>query len=111
VGGFVVCRTEVAAAHGHPLLVYSAHGLDRYPNANGPLGLVPLVPIVVVANALGLANNLQVRAGMVGAVVAVFALQLGTEAPSGGAWGRSAFFGPKVASKRLLTPNFHRAQR
>jgi len=64
------------AAHGHPLLVYSAPGIDD----NGPLGLVPLVPIVLIANALGLANNLQVRAGMACVVVAVFALLLGTEA-------------------------------
>jgi hypothetical protein len=68
------------AAHGHPLLVYSLHRPDGYPNANGPLGLVPLIPIVVIANGLGSANNLEVRAGMAGAVVALFALLLGNEA-------------------------------
>ncbi len=68
------------AAHGHPLLVYSTHGPGGYPNANGPLGLVPLIPIVVIANGLGLANSLQVRAGMAGAVMALVALLLGDEA-------------------------------
>jgi hypothetical protein len=67
------------AAHGHPLLVYSAQGRAAYPNANGPLGLVPLVPIAMIANSLGLENNLQARAGMAGVVIAVVALLAGRE--------------------------------
>ena len=39
--------------NGHPLLIYAAHVHDVYPNANGPLGLVPLVPVVALADALG----------------------------------------------------------
>jgi uncharacterized membrane protein len=64
---------------GHPLLIYSAHIQDSYPNANGPLGLVLLVPVAALANALGWAGNLGLRAGLTDAVVALFVLLLARE--------------------------------
>ncbi|MGH7687164.1 MAG: hypothetical protein ACREN2_10160 [Candidatus Dormibacteria bacterium] len=59
------------AVHGHPLLVYSAPSLGGYPNANGPLGLVALVPVAAVANALVWANDLRLRAGLSGVEAAL----------------------------------------
>ena len=64
------------AANGHVLQVYSAHSLASYPNANGPLGLLPLIPIVTLANHLGWANDIRLRAGLTNAVFAIFAVLL-----------------------------------
>jgi hypothetical protein len=64
---------------GHPLLIYSAHVQDTYPNANGPLGLVLLVPVAALANALGWADNLGLRAGLTDTVVSLFVLLLARE--------------------------------
>jgi len=61
---------------GHPLLIYAAHLHDVYPNANGPLGLVPLIPIAALANALGWAGTLAGRAALAGAVVSLAVLLL-----------------------------------
>ncbi len=63
-------------AGGHPLLIYSAYGHDLYPNANGPLGLAPLIPVVALANALGWAGNIGARSAIAGAVVSVFVMLL-----------------------------------
>jgi hypothetical protein len=62
--------------NGHPLLIYATHLRDTYPNANGPLGLIPLVPIVALADALGWAGSLAGRAALTGAAVSVFVLLL-----------------------------------
>jgi hypothetical protein len=61
---------------GHPLLIYSAHLRDAYPNANGPLGLVPLLPMAALANALGWAGNLGARAALAGAAASIVILVL-----------------------------------
>lgn len=61
---------------GHPLLIYSSHLHDLYPNANGPLGLVPLVPLAALANALRWAGSLGGRAALTGAVTSLFVLLL-----------------------------------
>jgi hypothetical protein len=61
---------------GHPLLIYSAYGHDVYPNANGPLGLAPLIPVVALANALGWAQNIGARSALAGAVVSLFVMLL-----------------------------------
>jgi len=66
-------------ARGHPLLIYSAYGHDVSPNANGPLGLVPLIPMVVLANALGWAGNIGARAALAGAVVSLFVMVLAVQ--------------------------------
>ncbi len=61
---------------GHPLLIYTAHLHDVYTNDNGPLGLVPLIPIAALANALGWAGILAGRAALAGAVVSLVVLLL-----------------------------------
>jgi hypothetical protein len=65
---------------GHPLSIYSAHLRDAYPNANGPLGLVTLLPIAALANALGWAGNLGARAALTGAVMSIVLLLLAYQA-------------------------------
>jgi len=60
--------------HGHPLLIYSSYGHSPYPNANGPLGLIPLIPVVALANALGWAGNIGARSALAGAVVSLFVM-------------------------------------
>ena len=65
---------------GHPLLIYAAHAHDVYPNANGPLGLVPLIPIASLANAFGWAGTLAGRAALAGAVVSLAVLLLAHQA-------------------------------
>lgn len=62
------------AVHGHPFQIYALPGLGNYPDANGPLGLVPLIPAAGIANALGLANDLRIRAGLADGIVAICAL-------------------------------------
>ena len=90
---------------GHPLLIYAAHARDAYPNANGPLGLVPLVPIAALANAVGWAGSLGARAAITGAVMSVFVLLLSYQtvhvvaAAHGGVDRR-----PAVASTILFAP-------
>jgi hypothetical protein len=68
------------AAHGHPLLIYSANTIGQGPNANGPLSLLPLIPIAAIANRLGWASDVGLRAGVTDAVFAVFALMLAASA-------------------------------
>src|SRR5580658_6998601 len=61
---------------GHPLLIYAANGNSLYMNDNGPLGLVPLVPVAALANSLGWAMSLTGRAALAGAVASLIALLL-----------------------------------
>jgi hypothetical protein len=65
---------------GHPLLIYSAHLRDAYPNANGPFGLLPLLPMAALANALGWAGNLGARAALAGAGASIVILLLAYQA-------------------------------
>ncbi len=60
-------------AHGHPLLAYSVHA-GPYPNANGPLSLLPLTVVALLANALGWASNLQLRDALATAAFSAFTL-------------------------------------
>lgn len=71
--------TETAVA-GHPLLVYSTPLTIVSANDNGPIGLVPLVPVAIVANALHVAGNLRIRAALVDGVIAIFILLLAYQA-------------------------------
>ena len=82
---------------GHPLLIYSAYGHDVSPNANGPLGLAPLIPVVALANALGWAGNIGARSALAGAVVSLFVMLL--------AWQvvRLVGLGRGVIERRLAT--------
>jgi hypothetical protein len=61
---------------GHPLLIYSTTPHAVFFNDNGPVGLIPLVPIAALANALGWAGSLAGRAALTGAVVSLFVLLL-----------------------------------
>lgn len=65
---------------GHPLLIYSTNPHAIFFNDNGPVGLIPLVPIAALANALGWAGSLAGRAALTGAVVSLFALLLAYQA-------------------------------
>src|SRR5262249_56797883 len=69
------------AAHS-PLLAYSLRVSGYqilYPNANGPLSLVPLTPLVALLERFGWLDNLPVRHTAVFAVFAVFNLLLARE--------------------------------
>jgi hypothetical protein len=90
---------------GHPLLIYAAHAHDIYPNANGPLGLVPLVPIAALANALGWAGSLGPRAAITDAMVALFAVLLAYQSVRLIALARGVTEWPlAVAATLLLAP-------
>lgn len=67
------------AAHGHPLLVYSLRA-GQYPNANGPVSLVPLTLLAALANALGWQHSLEPRDALTVGAFAVFSLLLAREA-------------------------------
>lgn len=94
---------ETAVA-GHPLLVYSAQLHALYPNANGPLGLVPLVPIAKLANGLGWAESLAGRATLVDAVVSLFVLLVAYQTARFVAGARGGAFHPLVIACVLLAP-------
>ena len=61
---------------GHPLLVYATYTHALNQNDNGPLGLLPLVPMAALANALGWSGSLTGRAALSGAVASLFVLLL-----------------------------------
>ncbi|MGD1035381.1 MAG: hypothetical protein ABR977_13255 [Candidatus Dormibacteria bacterium] len=67
------------AAHGHPLLVYTLRA-GQYPNANGPVSLLPLTLVAAVANALGWQHSLEPRDALTVGAFAVFSLLLAREA-------------------------------
>lgn len=91
--------------NGHPLLIYSAHLHDVYPNANGPLGLIPLVPVVALADALGWASSLAGRAALAGAVVSLAVLLLAYQLVGFTASARGGVRHPLgIASTVLLAP-------
>ncbi len=91
--------------NGHPLLIYSAHLRDVYPNANGPLGLVALVPAVALADALGWANSLAGRASLAEAVVSLAVLLLAYQVVAFTAGARGDVRHPLgIASTVLLAP-------
>lgn len=68
------------AVTGHPLLVYAAAGHDPYPNANGPLALVPLSAIGLVLNAFGWLDAPTQRRAAALVVFSVFLLLMTREA-------------------------------
>jgi hypothetical protein len=67
------------ALHGHPLLVYTLRA-GPYPNANGPVSLLPLGLVVAVINALGWQDNMRLRDALTVGVFAVFSLLMAHEA-------------------------------
>jgi hypothetical protein len=68
------------AVYGHPLLVYAAAGHDTYPNANGPLALVPLSAVGIFVNAFGWLDAPTQRRAVALAVFSVFLLLMAREA-------------------------------
>ena len=67
------------ALHGHPLLVYTLRA-GPYPNANGPVSLLPLGVVVAVINALGWQDSMRLRDALTVGVFAVFSLLMAHEA-------------------------------
>jgi len=68
------------AVAGHPLLVYAAAGHDVYPNANGPLALLPLSAVGLILNAFGWLDASTQRRALALAVFSVFLLLMSREA-------------------------------
>ena len=68
------------AVTGHPLLVYTAGGHDTYPNANGPLALVPLSAVGVLVNAFGWLDAATPRRAIALAFFSLFLLLMAREA-------------------------------
>lgn len=75
---FFLPSVRIALA-GHPLLVYSLRYQTIYPNANGPLSLLPLSLIALVLQALGWLNDVNLRRMLVMAAFSVFGLLLAWE--------------------------------
>jgi hypothetical protein len=70
---------QVALA-GHPLLVYAPAGQQPYPNANGPLSLVPLTAAGAIVRALGWQGDVQLRRSVAFAIFSLFILGMAREA-------------------------------
>jgi hypothetical protein len=68
------------AVMGHPLLVYTAAGHDAYPNANGPLALLPLSAVGVILNLFGWLDAVTQRRAVALAVFSVFLILMAREA-------------------------------
>lgn len=68
------------AVQGHPLLVYTANGHAVYPNANGPLALVPLTAVGLAVNALGWLDAMTQRRVAALTIFSVFVLLMAREA-------------------------------
>lgn len=66
--------------HGHLLTAYALHGGDAYPNANGPLGFLPLVPLVALAEWLRLPDTPSVHASLTNALGALLLVLMTREA-------------------------------
>ena len=68
------------AAQGHPLLIYAAGGHALYPNANGPVALLPLSVVAVLLNAVGWLDAGAQRRAIAMAVFCLFILLMAVEA-------------------------------
>ncbi len=89
---------------GHPLLIYSTASHAVF-NDNGPVGLIPLVPIAALANVLGWAGSLTGRAALTGAVASLVVLLLAYQAVGFIATARGGVRRPlAVACAVLLAP-------
>jgi len=67
------------ALEGHPFGVYAVRLGEYYPNANGPLSLVPLTAVGALAQSLGWIDVLSLRRALIFAVFALFPLLLARE--------------------------------
>lgn len=68
------------ALSGHPLLIYSVRYLSVYPNANGPLSMLPLTLIAALVQHLGWTDDIYHRRMLVMAAFSLFALLMSREA-------------------------------
>src|SRR3982074_2191650 len=68
------------AVGGHPLLIYSAGGQASYPNANGPVALLPLTLLGLVLRPLGWLDATTQRRAFALAVFSIFILLMAKEA-------------------------------
>ena len=75
---FFLPSARIALA-GDPLHVYALRFAGDYPNANGPLSLVPLTAVAALAQRLGWLDNPSLVRALVMAAFAVFALLMAWE--------------------------------
>ena len=75
---FFLPSAQIALA-GHPLHIYQTRFDLIYPNANGPLSLLPLTLVAWVAQRLGWLADPHLRRMLVNAAFAVFPLLIGRE--------------------------------
>ena len=75
---FFLPSAQIALA-GHPLHVYQTRFDLIYPNANGPLSLLPLTLVAWVAQRLGWLADPHLRRMLINATFAVFPLLIGRE--------------------------------
>jgi hypothetical protein len=68
------------ALSGHPLDIYQVRYAVSYPNANGPLSILPLTLLAALASALGIINDFVRCRVLVAVAFAVFPLLLSYEA-------------------------------
>ena len=68
------------ALGGHPLLIYTVRYWAVIANDNGPLGLVPLTPVVAVASRLGWMDDVGLRRLLILGVFSIFSLLMAREA-------------------------------
>ncbi len=68
------------AVHGHLFSVYAAGGQALYPNANGPVSLLPLSVLGVLLNAVGWLDASAPRRGIALGVFCLFILLMAREA-------------------------------
>lgn len=76
---FFLPSARVALA-GHPLLIYSVRYLTVYPNANGPLSILPLTLVAALTQHLGWLDDTHLRRMLAMAAFSVFALLMSREA-------------------------------
>lgn len=76
---FFLPSVQTALA-GHPLHIYQTRYYTLYPNANGPLSILPLTLVAWVAARLGWLGDVHLRRMLIDAAFAVFPLLLGREA-------------------------------
>ena len=83
---FFLPSAKIALA-GRPLHLYEVR-LDVYPNANGPLGMVPLTLVAAIAERLGVLDERLVFRVMIALAFSLFPLLLAREAVPC-SWARS----------------------
>ncbi len=82
---FFLPATRIALA-GHPLQVYSLRYQVVYPNANGPLSLVPLTLVGRIIEALGWMSQLDLRRTLIMGAFSIFVVLLAREAAISVEW-------------------------